>query len=121
MDVVARGKQHVVVARLERTLANEVELAVARLVELFVLIALVQPNGPPGEVVVHGRHRPGRHDKTEQEERAIGGSEEKPLADPAAHPALRSILLEFGVADETAWNVGLSCGGRIRVYVEKVD
>ena len=29
-------------------------------------------------------------------------------------------LLEFGVADETAWQVGLSCGGRISVYVEKV-
>ena len=29
--------------------------------------------------------------------------------------------LEFGVADETAWKVGLSCGGKIRVYVEKVD
>jgi xanthine/CO dehydrogenase XdhC/CoxF family maturation factor len=29
-------------------------------------------------------------------------------------------LLEFGVADETAWKVGLSCGGTIRVYVEKV-
>ncbi len=29
--------------------------------------------------------------------------------------------LEFGVADETAWQVGLSCGGRIRVFVEKVD
>ncbi len=29
-------------------------------------------------------------------------------------------MLEFGVADETAWQVGLSCGGRIRVYVEKV-
>lgn len=28
--------------------------------------------------------------------------------------------LEFGVADETAWRVGLSCGGTIRVYVEKV-
>ncbi len=28
--------------------------------------------------------------------------------------------LEFGVADETAWRVGLSCGGRIRVYVEPV-
>jgi xanthine/CO dehydrogenase XdhC/CoxF family maturation factor len=27
-------------------------------------------------------------------------------------------LLEFGVADETAWRVGLSCGGRIAVYVE---
>jgi xanthine/CO dehydrogenase XdhC/CoxF family maturation factor len=30
-------------------------------------------------------------------------------------------MLEFGVADETAWKVGLSCGGNIRVYVEKVD
>ncbi|MEF2073591.1 XdhC family protein [Consotaella sp. CSK11QG-6] len=27
-------------------------------------------------------------------------------------------MLEFGVADETAWQVGLSCGGRIKVYVE---
>jgi xanthine/CO dehydrogenase XdhC/CoxF family maturation factor len=30
-------------------------------------------------------------------------------------------MLEFGVADETAWRVGLSCGGKIRVYVEKLD
>lgn len=30
-------------------------------------------------------------------------------------------LLEFGVADETAWRVGLSCGGRIRVYVESLN
>ena len=29
-------------------------------------------------------------------------------------------LLEFGVADETAWRVGLSCGGRIKVSVERV-
>lgn len=29
--------------------------------------------------------------------------------------------LEYGVADETAWRVGLSCGGRIRVYVERID
>ena len=29
-------------------------------------------------------------------------------------------VLEFGVADETAWKVGLSCGGTIRVFVEKV-
>lgn len=29
--------------------------------------------------------------------------------------------LEFGVADETAWRVGLSCGGKIKVFVEKVD
>lgn len=30
-------------------------------------------------------------------------------------------MLEFGVADETAWKVGLSCGGKIKVFVEKVD
>ncbi|WP_165219363.1 XdhC family protein [Affinirhizobium pseudoryzae] len=30
-------------------------------------------------------------------------------------------MLEFGVADETAWRVGLSCGGRIRVYVERLN
>jgi xanthine/CO dehydrogenase XdhC/CoxF family maturation factor len=29
-------------------------------------------------------------------------------------------MLEFGVADETAWRVGLSCGGRIRVQVERL-
>lgn len=29
-------------------------------------------------------------------------------------------LLEFGVANETAWGVGLACGGRIRVFVEKL-
>ena len=29
-------------------------------------------------------------------------------------------VLEFGVADDTAWEVGLSCGGRIRVLVEPV-
>lgn len=30
-------------------------------------------------------------------------------------------LLEFGVADDTAWKAGLSCGGRIKVYVERLD
>ena len=30
-------------------------------------------------------------------------------------------VLDFGVADETAWRVGLSCGGRIRVLVERLD
>ncbi|MBB4278278.1 XdhC family protein [Rhizobium mongolense] len=29
-------------------------------------------------------------------------------------------MLEFGIADETAWRVGLSCGGRIRVFVERI-
>lgn len=33
----------------------------------------------------------------------------------------RPRVIEFGVADETAWRVGLSCGGRIRVFVERID
>lgn len=30
-------------------------------------------------------------------------------------------LLKFGVADEEAWAVGLSCGGAIEVFVEPLE
>ncbi len=30
-------------------------------------------------------------------------------------------LLEFGVTNEQAWEVGLACGGRVRVFVERVE
>ncbi len=33
----------------------------------------------------------------------------------------RPQLLHFGVADETAWEVGLSCGGNIEVFVRPLD
>ena len=29
--------------------------------------------------------------------------------------------LEFGVTDAEAWNVGLACGGRIRIFVEPIE
>ena len=32
----------------------------------------------------------------------------------------QSKLLHFGISDETAWDVGLSCGGTIDVFVERV-
>src|SRR5262245_65334505 len=32
-----------------------------------------------------------------------------------------SRMLEFGVSDETAWEVGLACGGKVEVFVEAVD
>ena len=30
-------------------------------------------------------------------------------------------ILEFGVGDEQAWDVGLACGGTIQVYVERLE
>jgi xanthine/CO dehydrogenase XdhC/CoxF family maturation factor len=30
----------------------------------------------------------------------------------------RPRILEYGVTDDRAWEVGLACGGRIRIYVE---
>jgi len=30
-------------------------------------------------------------------------------------------LLDFGVSDEQAWEVGLACGGKVQVYVEVVE
>ena len=29
-------------------------------------------------------------------------------------------LMEFGVSDEQAWQVGLACGGKVQVFVEPV-
>jgi xanthine/CO dehydrogenase XdhC/CoxF family maturation factor len=29
-------------------------------------------------------------------------------------------LLDFGVTDEQAWEVGLACGGRVQIFVEKL-
>jgi LAO/AO transport system kinase len=33
----------------------------------------------------------------------------------------RPRTLEFGVTNEMAWEVGLACGGRIRIFVERVE
>src|ERR1700741_4704356 len=30
-------------------------------------------------------------------------------------------LLDFGVSNEQAWEVGLACGGKVQVYVEPVE
>ena len=43
------------------------------------------------------------------------------------HEALESIrdgkprLLEYGVTNEQAWEVGLACGGRIKIFVERLE
>jgi len=33
----------------------------------------------------------------------------------------RPRLLDFGVSNEQAWAVGLACGGKVQVYVERVE
>ncbi len=30
-------------------------------------------------------------------------------------------LLDFGISNEQAWDVGLACGGNVQVFVEKVE
>ncbi len=51
-----------------------------------------------------------------------GGCVEGAVIEEAQHvmETGESKLVTFGVSDETAWDVGLSCGGKISVFVEAV-
>mgnify|MGYP001627301104 CR=1 FL=1 len=51
-----------------------------------------------------------------------GGCIEGAVAE-AARETMRSgapQLLDFGISDERAWEVGLACGGKLKVFVEKL-
>lgn len=52
-----------------------------------------------------------------------GGCIEGAVIDAAAEvmSSGKPQMLEFGVSDEQAWQVGLACGGRVQVFVEPVE
>ena len=49
-----------------------------------------------------------------------GGCIEGAVADAAAKTMQTGVpqLLDFGVTNERAWEVGLACGGKVKVFVE---
>lgn len=52
-----------------------------------------------------------------------GGCIEGAVAD-AAKQAMQTgqpQLLDFGISDERAWEVGLACGGKVKVFVEALN
>jgi xanthine/CO dehydrogenase XdhC/CoxF family maturation factor len=50
-----------------------------------------------------------------------GGCIEGAVADVAMETIVSGVpqLLDFGVTDERAWEVGLACGGKLKVFVER--
>jgi xanthine/CO dehydrogenase XdhC/CoxF family maturation factor len=51
-----------------------------------------------------------------------GGCIEGAVADVAKQAMAdgKPQLLDFGISDERAWEVGLACGGKLKVFVEKL-
>ncbi|MGX9965618.1 XdhC family protein [Roseomonas sp. F4] len=51
-----------------------------------------------------------------------GGCIEGAVADVARQTMQSGVpqLLDFGISDDRAWEVGLACGGKLKVFVEKL-
>ena len=51
-----------------------------------------------------------------------GGCIEGAVAEAAMKTIASGVpqLLDFGITDERAWEVGLACGGKLKVFVEKL-
>lgn len=51
-----------------------------------------------------------------------GGCIEGAVADAARQTMQSGIpqLLDFGISDDRAWEVGLACGGKLKVFIEKL-
>ena len=97
MNVAARRQQGIEVARQhgaaqlygERLPLADRRCLIAAGEDGLLLLAPVEPDETPGEVIVDGGSGARRHDEGEEAEVAGGGAEEKPLADTAPRPAFR--------------------------------
>jgi xanthine dehydrogenase accessory factor len=51
-----------------------------------------------------------------------GGCVEAAVAEAAARSFADGVpqLLEFGISNERAWEVGLACGGKLTVFLERI-
>jgi hypothetical protein len=86
--LIRRNARGPIYTGLERTLPPGVDL--------LVLLPAIETDEPPREVVVDRRLGARRDDQGEERQRLIRCAVEKPLADAAAHPALRSGLPVLG-------------------------
>ena len=56
-------------------------------------------------------------------DRVLIGGERTPGGEAAMKTLETGVpqLLDFGVTHERAWEVGLACGGKVKVFVEKLS
>ena len=69
----------------------------------------------------------GSHLAIDQEQNFVGSVSGGCIEGAVIHEAIEVMaegkprILDYGVTDELAWEVGLACGGQIQVYVEKLE
>ena len=96
---------------IERWQADGHQVAIATVTQTWGS----SPRGPGSKLVVN--------DSGEMFGSVSGGCVEGAVVQEALQVLKRGRpkLLHFGVADETAWEVGLACGGSIEVFVEPLN
>lgn len=100
-----------VIHKVNEWLADEMDIAIAIVVKTWGS----SPRQAGAWMVINGR---GDFDGS-----VSGGCVEGAVIEEALHSirAQQPKMLHFGVADETAWEVGLACGGEIDVFINPLD
>jgi xanthine dehydrogenase accessory factor len=99
-----------ILATAARWVAEGEQVAIATVVETWG--SSPRPAGSRLVVTASGR----------MEGSVSGGCIEGAVADVAKQAMASGTpqLLDFGISDDRAWEVGLACGGKLKVFVEKL-